>query len=367
MAKKKSSSLSKAVSAEIQSNFSLDSFKSKKGLTSKVKFKEQTWIPLSEAFENATSVPGIPMGQVVLLRGHSDTGKTTALLEAAVSAQKRKILPIFIITEMKWNWEHAIQMGLKVDEVKEEVVDEDTGEITTEVVNYTGNFIYVDRETLNTIEDVAAFIADLLNEQAAGNLPYDLLFLWDSIGSIPCEMSVKSNKNNNEWNAGAMSTQFSNYINQRIVMSRKESSPYTNTLVCVNKVWTAKAETPMSKPKLMNKGGWAMWFDAGFIITFGNVSNAGTSKIKAIKDGKQVEFAKRTNIQIEKNHLNGISTKGRIIMTPHGFIDDTDKALKDYKKAYSEEWKKILGGDNFDIVEEEPENLEVESYDREPE
>ena len=96
MAKKKSSSLSKAVSAEIQSNFSLDSFKSKKGLTSKVKFKEQTWIPLSEAFENATSVPGIPMGQVVLLRGHSDTGKTTALLEAAVSAQKRKILPIFI-------------------------------------------------------------------------------------------------------------------------------------------------------------------------------------------------------------------------------------------------------------------------------
>ena len=271
-------SLQEAVSKEIKSKFDLGAFKEKKGLKQNVKFKEQEWIPLSKAFQDVTSIPGIPMGHIVLLRGHSDTGKTTALLEAAVSAQKRKILPVFIITEMKWNWEHAKQMGLDV----EEVVDTDTGEI----VNYEGNFIYVDRETINTIEDVAVFILDLIDEQKKGNLPYDLLFLWDSIGSVPCEMSVKSNKNNNEWNAGAMSTQFGNNVNQRITLSRKESSSYTNTLVCINKVWTAKAESPMGKPKLMNKGGFAMWFDSTFVVTFGNISNAGTFKIKAIKDGK---------------------------------------------------------------------------------
>ena len=33
---------------------------------------------LSDAFQKVTSVPGIPMGHVCLLRGHSDTGKTTA-------------------------------------------------------------------------------------------------------------------------------------------------------------------------------------------------------------------------------------------------------------------------------------------------
>ena len=43
-------------------------------------------------------------------------------------------------------------------------------------------------------------------------------------------------------------------------------------------------------------------------------------KIKAIKDGKQVEFAKRVNIQIDKNHINGVTTRGKIVMTPHGFI-----------------------------------------------
>ena len=265
---RKSKSLSAAVSREIQSKFDLNAFKNKKGLDKNIKFKDQDWIQLSKAFQDVTSIPGIPMGHIVLLRGHSDTGKTTAMIEAAVSAQKRNILPVFIITEMKWNWEHAIQMGLDIN-----ITRDDAGEI----IDYEGNFIYVDRETINSIEDVATFILDLMDEQKKGNLPYDLLFLWDSIGSVPCEMSLKSNKNNNEWNAGAMSTQFGNNVNQKVTLSRKESSVFTNTLVCVNKVWTLKPESPMGKPKLMNKGGYAMWFDSTFVVTFGNIMTAGTS------------------------------------------------------------------------------------------
>ena len=115
---KVSKSLSAAVSAEIKSKFDLNKFKSSKGLDKNVKFKDQEWIPLSPAFREVTGVPGIPMGHIVLLRGHSDTGKTTALLEAAVSAQQNGLLPVFIITEMKWNWEHAAQMGLDVRLIK---------------------------------------------------------------------------------------------------------------------------------------------------------------------------------------------------------------------------------------------------------
>ncbi len=356
---RKRKSLSEAVDKELKSSFSLDSFKNKKGLASNVKFKSQDWIPLSPAFQEVTSVPGIPLGHISLLRGHSDTGKTTALLEAAVAAQKRGILPVFIITEMKWSWEHAKMMGFQVDEI----FDEETGEL----IDYEGQFLYVDRETLHTIEDVAAFILDLMDEQKKGNLPYDLLFLWDSIGSIPCEMSVKSNKNNNEWNAGAMSTQFGNNVNQRITLSRKESSKYTNTLVCVNKVWAAKPVVPMGQPKLMNKGGFAMWFDATFVVTFGNIADSGTSKLKAIKDGKQVEFAKRTNLQIDKNHINGIQSRGKIVMTPHGFILDNDKDLKGYKESQKEEWKKVLGGGDFNIIEENSDTSQVQSFITEPE
>ena len=359
MPRGKKASLTEAVSKELKANFDLSKFKEKKLLNANAKFKPQQWIPLSQAFQDVTSIPGIPAGHIVLLRGHSDTGKTTALIEAAVSGQKRGILPVFIITEMKWSWEHAKMMGLEINEI----VDEETGEVT----DYNGNFIYVDRETINSIEDVAAFILDLIDEQKKGNLPYDLLFLWDSIGSVPCEMSLKSNKNNNEWNAGAMSTQFGNNVNQRIVLSRKESNPYTNTLVCINKVWTLKPESPMGQPKLMNKGGYAMWFDSTFVVTFGNVMSAGTSKIKAIKDGKQVEFAKRTNVQIDKNHINGVTTRGKIIMTPHGFINDNDKEIKAYKDAHAEAWRAVLGGVDFDIMEEDQEVQDITSFEKEPE
>ena len=146
--------------------FNLENFKKSKNLTEGIAFKEQEWIPLSEAFNNTISLPGIPHGHITVLRGHSDTGKSTALLEAAVSVQKRGKLPVLITTEMKFSWEHAKMMGLEV----QEIVDTSTGEI-----KYEGNFIYVDRDHLSTIEDVAAFIADLLDEQSKGNLPMDIV------------------------------------------------------------------------------------------------------------------------------------------------------------------------------------------------
>jgi len=64
----------------VKGNFSLDNFKAKKGLAStSVKFKQQEWIPLSSAFQEITSLPGIPTGHITLLRGHSDTGKAQPL------------------------------------------------------------------------------------------------------------------------------------------------------------------------------------------------------------------------------------------------------------------------------------------------
>jgi len=335
----------KTASEIIKSGFSLDKFKKNKGFSnSSVKFKEQDWIKVSQAFQDITSLPGIPAGHITLLRGHSDTGKTTLLLEAAVNAQKAGVLPVFIITEMKWSWPHAQTMGLEV----EEVVDETTGEIT----DYQGFFLYADRGTLNTIEDVSAYILDLIDEQKKGNLPYDLCFFWDSVGSVPCELSVRSNKNNNEWNAGAMSTQFGNNLNQKILLSRKEGNKYTNTLVAINKVWTMKPEHPMGQPKLQNKGGMAMWYDATLIITFGNITNPGTSKIKAIAKGKEYEFAKKTKVQIEKNHINRIQSRGSIVMTQHGFIEDEKKAIDKYKDTYKGSWTNILGSADFEVAVE---------------
>ena len=329
-----SKSLTKAVSAELKSKFDLDKFKTKKLLNTNVKYKNQKWVPLSPAFNDIISLPGLPMGNITILRGHSDTGKTTAMLESAASVQKMGILPVFIITEMKFSWQYAKNCGLEFNEV----LDKDGN-----VVNYDGFFIYKDRETLNSIEDVADFVIDLLEEQKAGNLPYDLWIMWDSIGSIPCLKSINSKSNNNQWNANALAEAFGNYVNQQLLLSRKESYPYTNTLIVTNKIWVQPPDVPMAQPRVQNKGGNAMWYDAGLVITFGGITNQGTSKIKAMKDKKTIEFAKLTKIMVDKNHINGITSRGAIVVTDHGFIPHDNKAIEEYKKNHSKDWFSSLG------------------------
>ena len=342
---------------DTKGRFDLAEFKKHKFSSQSVKFKSQEWIKLSPAFQEATNLPGVPKGHITLLRGHSDTGKTTALLECAAQCQRDGVLPVFIITEMKWNWEHAMEMGLQVNGVTNE---------DGEIIDYDGFFIFTDRSSLNTVEDIAELINGLLKDQYEGKLPYDLCFLWDSVGSIPCAMSVEKLKNNNEWNAGAMSTQFGNGVNQKIMLSRKEHMPYTNTLVAVNKVWVDKAAPgPMSQPKMMNKGGTTMHFDCSVMITFGNIKNSGVSKLKATKDKKQIEWGKRTKVQVEKNHVTSLATKGQLIMTPYGFIGNEDKDIKQYKSEHSTEWATLLGGKDFKMEEEEVTDSNIETSDNE--
>lgn len=348
MAKKSNedSSLMEAVSKELKSKFDLNKFKEKKLLSGNVKFKEQSWIPFSQAMQDALSIPGIPAGHISIIRGGSNTGKTTTAIETVVSAQKMGILPVLIITEMKHSWEHWKTMGFEMNEIKD-----DKGE----VVDYDGFFIYKDRGKLSSIEDVADFIIDLLDEQSKGNLPYDLLFMWDSVGSIACRMSIEQGKNNPMWNAGAIATQFGNFINQRIVLSRKEENKYTNSFLIVNKTGVAPAEGPMARPRMTNKGGNTFYYDASLCITFGNITNSGTSKIKATKDKKDVEFALRTKVACDKNHVNGITTKNTVVSTVHGFIKDDSNAINKYKKEHSHEWSDILGKGEYKTVEDNSE------------
>jgi RecA/RadA recombinase len=343
----------RAITQALSQKFNVENFKRSKNLSDGTKFKQQEWIPLSPAFNNAISLPGIPKGHLTVIRGHSDSGKTTAMVEAAISSQKLGLLPVFVITEMKWSFEHAKEMGLEV----EVIPDPETGE-----VSYSGDFLYIDRSSLDTIEDVASFVLDILNEQKKGNIPLELVFLWDSVGSIPSLQSVESGKNNAMWNAGAMSIQFGNFINQLFPLSRKASSQYTNTFIVVNKVRVEYPTTKNTKeqPKMRNKGGDTMYWDATLVITMGNITNSGVSKVEAQKNGRTLVFAKRTKIQVEKNHITEATTSARIIMTAHGFIEDAESALNAYKKAHRHEWLSILGeGEETVIIEEDmPEEVQ---------
>ena len=67
----------------------------KKKFSTSAKYKPQRFFDLGSEFLDAVGLPGPAIGHLNMLLGHSDTGKTTALVKTAVDAQKKGILPVF--------------------------------------------------------------------------------------------------------------------------------------------------------------------------------------------------------------------------------------------------------------------------------
>ena len=322
-------------------------------------YKKEQHLRLSDPIEEALNTNGlIPISGTTIIRGHSDTGKSTLLIEVAKACQREGIFIVFLITEMKWSFEHLIDAGFQCERVVEEDVDENTGEVL-EKITYVGDFIYRDVEELPTIESVAQCINKVLADQRSGKLPRDIMFLWDSAGVVPCKQTIETGNANNMWDGGAMSREFTQ-VCKNIGLTRKASNPYHASLVVVNHITVTVPMGFMEQPKMKNKGGDALWKQASLQITFGGIKDAGTSSLKATSKGKELVFGKVTKVQIEKQHTdNGISAKGKLVMTKHGFIANTKEAIDAYKKQHQKSWVNKLGANNeteIELVIEEENN-----------
>jgi hypothetical protein len=305
----------------------------KKKFSKEAEYKPDRFLDLGDAFLDATGIPGPAIGHINMFLGHSDTGKTTALVKAAVDAQKKGILPVFIITEQKWNWDHAVLMGFNKED---------------DFYLFNSDFEY--------IEQITDFINDVLAAQEKGEIPHDILFLWDSVGSVPCKMTFEG-KGGKQHNASVLADKIGMGINQRISGSRRTDKEYTNTLIIVNQPWVELPDNPFGQPKIKAKGGEAIWLNSTLVFLFGNQKGAGTTKIKITRNKRDVNFASRTKISIMKNHVNGIGfADGKIMVTPHGFMKAKEASeekisIQEYAKENLDYISKLFGEKVTDVSE----------------
>lgn len=305
----------------------------KKKFSKEAEYKPDRFLDLGDAFLDATGIPGPAIGHINMFLGHSDTGKTTALVKAAVDAQKKGILPVFIITEQKWNWDHAVLMGF----------------------NKADDF-YLFNSDFDYIEQITDFINEVIVAQEKGEIPHDVLFLWDSVGSVPCKMTFDG-KGGKQHNASVLADKIGMGINQRISGSRRTDKEYTNTLIIVNQPWVELPDNPFGQPKIKAKGGEAIWLNSTLVFLFGNQKGAGTTKIKITRNKRDVNFASRTKISIMKNHVNGIGfADGKIMVTPHGFMKAKEPAeekisIQEYAKENLDYISKLFGEKVADVSE----------------
>ncbi len=302
-------------------NFSLDNFKKKAGIED-ISDKPLEWIEFSKGFKKATGLPGVPKGYVTLFRGHTNTGKSTAICESLVAAQRKGILPILIDTENNMGRGNYRLKELGFDFDNYIRIDNDY------LLNEFGKKQNKDR-TEASIEDLAKCFYYFLDMQDAGELPYDLLFAIDSIGTLNCvktiEAAEKDDTQNNMWNAGAYEKAFMYLLNNTIPSSRKENRKYTNTVVAVQKIWIDN----MNKGVVKHKGGETWYLGSRLIYHFGGILSHSTKAATAESKKREVSYGIETKISVAKNHvdgpLGGISMEGRIISTPLGFVHPDDK------------------------------------------
>lgn len=327
--------------------------------------KPMDWLVMPKAFQEATRLTGFPIGYVSMIGGFSDTGKTTILNHVLVSAQRQGFIPVIYDTENNMDWKYLTDMGFEATPVYGEIdvehVDPETGEVTytkeNRIITYDGDFIYFNnnilaakygqydystgKETKNkrkeaVIEDIAASMKELLDAQDNGEIDQGFVFVWDSIGSINSYKSYKSVTNNNMFDAGSVSVAFSNILNNRIPSSRKMSSPYTNTMIAISKIWLDSMTAPMAAPTVKYKNGNTFFYAChGLIVHVGGALTSGTKKLKAVSKGATYRYGLETKIKVVKNHLPSpynVTYEGNMICTAHGLIDKEE--LPQYQKEH---------------------------------
>lgn len=328
--------------------------------------KPLEFITLPEAFVEATKLPGIPKGELSIVYGWSNTGKSTLINCVIASCQKSGILPVIFDTESHFDFKYAIDCGMQATpvygDVEVEDFNEETGEVTgshveNKIIDYDGNFMYFDGKILcelygkndyatgkelknqrkiPVLEDIAFAINKILDMQDSGDIQQDICFLWDSIGSVTSFKTYTSKVGNNMFDAGAMQSAFNMIVNNRIPLSKKVSSPYTNTMFCVNKIWLDSMSAPMASPSVELKGGKSMYFAAhGLIIQLGGVVKASVKHLTATTKGRNYNWGTLTKIKVVKNQLStpyNLTYEGTMICVHNGLI--SEEQSESYKRTY---------------------------------
>jgi len=332
--------------------YDIQDFRKEHGISDKSqKHKEDMWYKFSDGYAKAVGVPGIPMYCGSQFIGFSDTGKSTGIYESIVAAQKVGHIPIIVDTEGNWSWEYAKSIGFKFEEsVNPETGDPDiTGDFLffqdDDLLDMYQNYNYKEGKEVTTpqrheavIEDVARLFNFFADKQLSGELDRSILFVWDSVGSLDCFQSVISHSSNNQWNAGVMKRAFQSFF-KKLTRTKKIGYPHSMSLVSVNKIWLSP--NAIGPPTVKQSGGEAWRFYNRFIAHMGGKTTSSVMR-KNFKVGTTIHnFAVMAPIEIVKNQINGVTTKGDICSTPHGFVHPDD--LPDYQKNNKKYFLELMG------------------------
>jgi hypothetical protein len=334
-------------------SFSIGTLKQNMGLANAAKMKPIEYMKLEGAIPGtyplyeATGIYGPPLGFLSRVQGHSDTGKSSLVNAIIVYCQKNGILPVICDTEGNFSFYHAQEGGMQI-----EWVEDEEGE-----VHPTGQFLYINnyslfqmvgkarakgKRSVATLEDLATFCYDIIDQQTQGKIPMPVCIIWDALGTLGCDQTIEGKNFNAMWDAAAVKQCFRDFWFQVIPNSRMMESPYTNSMVVVAKIRHDMSTGGMGSTEL--QGGKVLAQSSRMAFQLGNSMSAGTRAKVASFNKVDTRWGILSKVKVVKNHVEGASYEGTLIATAHGFI--TEAQEDEYKRRFKNEILKKLEVDD---------------------
>lgn len=279
--------------------------------------KPDKFVKVDECLHSVLGLPGMPLGHITQIFGLSDTGKTSLMFHTAAQAQAQGVLPVIIVTEGKVDWDRAAAMGFDKESA---IVNED----------------------LDFLEDAFNFIDKITSDVSMGELPYDVMILWDSVGNTLSRDEVEMKKDGT-WEkkstmmkAAKVISERMRVISKKINETRKISYPKAVGLMILNQAYTQPPAFPGGMSKTVPYGGNAIWYRSSLVL-----KTSRRKKLAATKDGIKMGFGIVSKITVDKNHISNTAYEGEFVITADSIIPNEATAIKNYKDTHKESWGEI--------------------------
>lgn len=293
--------------------FDLEAYK-KTVKTADTPLKKDQFVVLDECLHEVLGLPGMPLGHVIQVYGKSDTGKTSLMFHTAAQAQKQGIMVVMVITEGKVDWDRAASMGFNKE---------------LAIVN----------ENCEFLEDVFTFVDKITADVSSGDLPFDTMIFFDSVGNTLSREEVviaedgTYTKKPSMMKAAKVITENMRGLSKKINNTRKISYPKAVSFFVVNQAYTKPPAFPGGQPSLVPYGGDAIWYRSSLCIR-----TAKSKKLTAKKNGMDLGFGIVSKISVDKNHISNTTNSGLFVITSDAIIPNLKKAIDEYKTEHKDTW-----------------------------
>lgn len=273
------------------------------------------WLKMTDAFNQAIGLPGLPIGNITHVYGKPNTGKTTLLMEGIAQAQRQNILPILILTEHKFDFSRLSKfMGADPEAMlvfHADSLEQAYGYIEKILRDLAvGKIVLEDEEGNDTVIDMS---------------DQDCFIFMDSIGNTMSETELEYEVEDHGKSMGkgakAIKT-LTRRVNQLLGRVRqKVGILFLNQSYMSMPAYGPAVETPYG----------------GDGIPYSCVLNL---RLKRVKDlvmtiqGRDTVIGLETEIQVKKNHATHAMPISRVFTVASGMLTPTKETLDEFKKKH---------------------------------